>query len=161
VELGIVARASDSTIGRTLKKTVSNPITGSAGHPPKGNSAFVAATEDVLAVYTRPHDPDRPLVCLDETSKQLRAISKRLRADPRSYRRRVREAGARAWPISPHNRMPRAGPGKAVGAFQAPGQLPSTMSNRNCFELLVKMIAASAITRGRKPTHDLPRDIFR
>jgi hypothetical protein len=29
--------------------------------------------EDVLAVYTRPHDPDRPLVCLDETSKQLLA----------------------------------------------------------------------------------------
>ncbi len=29
--------------------------------------------EDVLAVYTRPHDPDRPLVCLDETSKQLTA----------------------------------------------------------------------------------------
>lgn len=27
--------------------------------------------EDVLAVYTRPHDPDRPLLCLDETSKQL------------------------------------------------------------------------------------------
>src|SRR6516162_4361046 len=31
VELGIVDRASDSTIGRTLKKTVSNPIAGSAG----------------------------------------------------------------------------------------------------------------------------------
>ena len=27
--------------------------------------------EDVLAVYMRPRDPDRPLVCLDETSKQL------------------------------------------------------------------------------------------
>ena len=27
--------------------------------------------EDILAVYTRAHDPDRPLVCLDETSKQL------------------------------------------------------------------------------------------
>jgi hypothetical protein len=27
--------------------------------------------EDVLAVYTRPHDLDCPLVCLDETSKQL------------------------------------------------------------------------------------------
>jgi hypothetical protein len=26
--------------------------------------------EDVLAVYTRPHDPECPLVCLDETSKQ-------------------------------------------------------------------------------------------
>lgn len=39
--------------------------------PPEANSAFVAAMEDVLAVYTRPHDPARPLVCLDETSKQL------------------------------------------------------------------------------------------
>lgn len=27
--------------------------------------------EDVLDVYTRPHDPACPLVCLDETSKQL------------------------------------------------------------------------------------------
>jgi hypothetical protein len=27
--------------------------------------------EDVLEVYTRPYDPARPLVCLDETSKQL------------------------------------------------------------------------------------------
>src|SRR2546421_5183273 len=41
---------------------ISSPI------PPKANSAFVAA---MLAVYLRPHDPDRPLVCLDETSKQL------------------------------------------------------------------------------------------
>ena len=41
--------------------------------PPKANAAFVAAMEDVLEVYTRPHDPARPLVCLDETSKQLDA----------------------------------------------------------------------------------------
>jgi hypothetical protein len=27
--------------------------------------------EDVLDVYQRPHDPERPLVCVDETSKQL------------------------------------------------------------------------------------------
>jgi DDE superfamily endonuclease len=27
--------------------------------------------EEVLDVYTQPHDPERPLVCLDETSKQL------------------------------------------------------------------------------------------
>ena len=39
--------------------------------PPKQNAAFVAAMEDVLEVYHRPHDPARPLVCLDETSKQL------------------------------------------------------------------------------------------
>jgi hypothetical protein len=31
MELGIVDHASDSTIGRTLKKTASNPIAGSAG----------------------------------------------------------------------------------------------------------------------------------
>jgi transposase len=31
VELGIAERASDSTIGRTLKKTFSSPIAGSAG----------------------------------------------------------------------------------------------------------------------------------
>ena len=39
--------------------------------PPDGNAAFVAAMEDVLEVYQRPHDPARPVVCLDETSKQL------------------------------------------------------------------------------------------
>jgi hypothetical protein len=27
--------------------------------------------EDILDVYQRPHDPERPLVCVDETSKQL------------------------------------------------------------------------------------------
>ena len=48
--------------------------------PPKANSAFVAAMEDVLAVYTRPRDPDCPLVCLDETSKQL--IAETRAADP-------------------------------------------------------------------------------
>jgi hypothetical protein len=31
----------------------------------------VAAMEDTLEVYKRPHDPARPLVCLDETSKQF------------------------------------------------------------------------------------------
>src|SRR4029077_3922562 len=27
--------------------------------------------EDILEVYHRPHDPEYPVVCLDETSKQL------------------------------------------------------------------------------------------
>jgi hypothetical protein len=39
--------------------------------PPKANAAFVAAMEDVLEVYHRPHDPARPVVCLDEGGKQL------------------------------------------------------------------------------------------
>jgi len=39
---------------------------------PEGPSAeFVAAMEDVLDVYHRPYDPARPLVCMDEASKQL------------------------------------------------------------------------------------------
>ena len=38
---------------------------------PEASAAFVAAMEDVLEVYQRPRDPERPVVCLDETSKQL------------------------------------------------------------------------------------------
>ncbi|HKM83413.1 MAG TPA: transposase, partial [Candidatus Acidoferrum sp.] len=38
---------------------------------PEASAAFVANMEDVLEVYQRPRDPKRPLVCLDETSKQL------------------------------------------------------------------------------------------
>jgi len=39
--------------------------------PPQANAEFVCAMEDVLEVYTRPYDPARPVVCLDELSKQL------------------------------------------------------------------------------------------
>ena len=39
--------------------------------PPKANAAFVARMEDVLEVYARPYDPLRPVVCMDETNKQL------------------------------------------------------------------------------------------
>jgi len=38
---------------------------------PQASAAFVANMEDVLEVYQRPRNPERPLVCLDETSKQL------------------------------------------------------------------------------------------
>ena len=39
--------------------------------PPGADAAFVCAMEDVLEVYHRPYDPERPQVCLDEASKQL------------------------------------------------------------------------------------------
>ena len=39
--------------------------------PPDASAAFVANMEDVLEVYHRPRDPERPVVCFDETSKQL------------------------------------------------------------------------------------------
>jgi hypothetical protein len=39
--------------------------------PPKQSAEFVFHLEDVLAVYHRPPDPKRPVVCLDETFHQL------------------------------------------------------------------------------------------
>lgn len=39
--------------------------------PPDADAQFVYYMEDVLSVYTRPYDPDYPVVCFDETSKQL------------------------------------------------------------------------------------------
>ena len=39
--------------------------------PPEQNSQFVCAMENVLEVYKRPLNPDRPVICFDEKSKQL------------------------------------------------------------------------------------------
>jgi hypothetical protein len=39
--------------------------------PPQRSGEFVYHMEDVLEVYHRPYDPRRPVVCLDETFKQL------------------------------------------------------------------------------------------
>jgi hypothetical protein len=39
--------------------------------PPERDAEFVCAMEDVLEVYQRNYDSQRPVVCLDETSKQL------------------------------------------------------------------------------------------
>ena len=62
--------------------------------PPEANAEFVAAMEDVLEVYHRPYDEKRPLVCLDEASKQLDRRGGRAdpgRAGPaRAVRLRVR-----------------------------------------------------------------------
>ncbi len=39
--------------------------------PPEANGRFVANMEDVLDLYHEPHNPNKPVVCMDETSKQL------------------------------------------------------------------------------------------
>ena len=39
--------------------------------PPDQNAAFVAAMEDLLELYSRPYDPDVPLVCMDEQPIEL------------------------------------------------------------------------------------------
>jgi len=39
--------------------------------PPQANGEFVARMEHVLDVYKRPYDPQRPVVCMDESPRQL------------------------------------------------------------------------------------------
>ena len=56
--------------------------------PPNANAEFVWKMEDVLEVYKRPYDPLRPVVCMDETSKQLIAETRKpLEAGPGQLRR--------------------------------------------------------------------------
>ena len=39
--------------------------------PPEADASFVCAMEDVLTVYKKSYDKAVPVVCMDETSKQL------------------------------------------------------------------------------------------
>ena len=39
--------------------------------PPKQNADFVAHMEDVIEVYSRPYDPKKPVICMDEQPFQL------------------------------------------------------------------------------------------
>jgi hypothetical protein len=65
--------------------------------PPDASAAFVANMEDVLEVYQRPRDPKRPVVCLDETSKQM--IVETRQAIPAGPGRKARHDYEYAWPI--------------------------------------------------------------
>ncbi len=38
---------------------------------PEASGDFVAKMEDVLEVYHRPYSPEQPVICLDETNRQL------------------------------------------------------------------------------------------
>jgi transposase len=74
VELRFVDGISCETVRRMLKKNELKPwLTERWCIPPEASGEFVWRMEDVLAVYTRPYDPKRPLVCLDEVTKQLLA----------------------------------------------------------------------------------------
>jgi len=39
--------------------------------PPESNAEFAASMEEVLEVYSRPYDPSRPVICMDEQPIQL------------------------------------------------------------------------------------------
>ena len=57
--------------------------------PPQGNADFAAAMERVLDVYRRPYDAAFPVVCMDETPRQL--ISETREPVPAAPGRPVRE----------------------------------------------------------------------
>ena len=55
--------------------------------PKEEDAEFVARMEDVIEVYQRPHDPERPVVCMDESNKQLsREVREPIPAGPGQVR---------------------------------------------------------------------------
>ena len=66
----------------------------------------MAHMEDVLDLYAEPFDPQRPVVCFDETSTQMVSDARpALPAEPGQPRRRITSTGGRApatcsWPAS-------------------------------------------------------------
>jgi hypothetical protein len=71
VELGYVDSISHVTVGELLKKNEIKPWRIKSWCIGKPSGTYVAKMEDVLDVYQRPYDPKRPVVCLDEASKEL------------------------------------------------------------------------------------------
>ena len=71
LELGLASSMSHEGVRKRLKKTFSSRA--EAGVIPKVSAEFVANMEDVLDLYAEPYDPQRPVVCFDETSTQLLA----------------------------------------------------------------------------------------
>ena len=93
VELGLVESLSPETVRLRLKKHAQavaqeTPWLKKQWSIPKVGGEFVAAMEDVLDLYAEPYDPQRPVVCFDETSTQLLAgVTEPLPAKPGRPRR--------------------------------------------------------------------------
>ncbi len=69
VELHYVDSISHVTVGEIKKEIKPWRIKSWCIGKPSGT--YVAKMEDILDVYQRPYDPKRPVVCLDEASKEL------------------------------------------------------------------------------------------
>ena len=73
VELGLASSMSHEGVRKRLKKNALKPWQKKEWCIPQVSAEFVANMEDVLDLYAEPHDPERPVVCFDETSTQLLA----------------------------------------------------------------------------------------
>jgi hypothetical protein len=70
VELNYIDSISHETVRRILKKR-DQALATRWVIPPEQNGSFVANMEMVLDVYKRPFDPLHPIICMDESPKQL------------------------------------------------------------------------------------------
>ena len=71
VRLTAHKQLSDETVRRRLAEMDLKPWQKKMWCIPHVDAAFVASMEDVLALYAEPPDPRRPVVCFDETPRQL------------------------------------------------------------------------------------------
>ena len=72
VELNYIDSISYETVRRVLKKNEIKPWKKKGWViPPEQNADFVAAMEKVLDVYKRPYNKDFPVLCMDESPRQL------------------------------------------------------------------------------------------
>ena len=71
VRLTVHDSISDETIRRRLGELQLKPWQEKMWCIPKVDAEFVARMEDVLALYAEPRDERRPVVCFDETPRQL------------------------------------------------------------------------------------------
>jgi transposase len=79
---------SDETIRRRLGELQLKPWQEKMWCIPKVDAEFVARMEDVLALYAEPPDERRPVVCFDETPRQLIGEERvPVRAEPGKKRR--------------------------------------------------------------------------
>jgi hypothetical protein len=69
--------------------------------PPQANADLVCTMENVREVYTRPYDPQRPQVCVDDMSTP--------RVVTRAYRYAPRQGGRRVSMTRMHGRAQRIG----------------------------------------------------
>jgi len=77
VELKVVDTISRETVRQELHKKRIKPWRRTKWVIPNVGAEFVWRMEDVLAVYARPHDPQRPQVCFDEMLVQLIAETRK------------------------------------------------------------------------------------
>ena len=77
VELEYVESISHESIRQILKKNKIKPWRVKGWIMPKKGADFVHKMEAVLDVYERPYDPTHPVICLDESPKQIISETKK------------------------------------------------------------------------------------